>query len=84
VCAIALLLGCGGGREDSAAPQATTLSSQAELGELIFNDRSLSASGQQACASCHVEDRGHAADNGLAAQLGGPNGDHGPSWWTRH
>jgi len=75
VCAIALLLGCGGGREDSAAPQATTLSSQAELGELIFNDRSLSASGQQACASCHVEDRVHAPDNGLAAQLGGPNGD---------
>jgi cytochrome c peroxidase len=66
------LAACGGGREDNAAPQETTLSAQAALGELIFHDVTLSASGQQACASCHVEERGHAPDNALPAQLGGP------------
>jgi cytochrome c peroxidase len=48
------------------------LSAEAALGEKIFNDTTLSASGRMACASCHVEAAGHAQDNALAAQLGGP------------
>jgi cytochrome c peroxidase len=48
------------------------LSAQARLGELIFHDTTLSASGGQACASCHVAAFGHAAANALPAQLGGP------------
>jgi len=71
------LAACGGGGTagESAAPEATTLSPQAALGEKIFADPSLSASGRQSCASCHDPERGHSPPNGLAAQLGGPNGD---------
>lgn len=71
--ALAALAACGGGassgdRDDR--PQA--LSAAADLGRRIFEDRTLSASGRQACASCHVAAAGHAQDNALAAQLGGP------------
>src|SRR6478672_11677957 len=71
------LAACGGGGTagDSAAPEATTLSPQAALGEKIFADPSLSASGRQSCASCHDPERGHSPPNSRATQLGGPNGD---------
>ena len=65
---VALLAGCGGGAESG---QAGTLSAQAALGEKIFNDTSLSASGAQSCATCHAADRGHGAPNSLSAQPGG-------------
>src|SRR5207237_2381720 len=45
---------------------------QAVLGQKIFNDTSLSASGRQACVSCHAPEAGHAAANDLSVQLGGP------------
>ncbi len=64
-----LLAGCGG---DDGAADAPRLSEKAALGEKIFEDVSLSASGRQACASCHNPDSGHAPDNALAVQLGGP------------
>lgn len=67
--ALALALaGCGG---SSDAPTPAELSAQAVLGKKIFDDASLSASGRQSCASCHVAAAGHAQDNALAAQLGG-------------
>lgn len=73
--AAALLAGCGGGGGNAAAtasePEAATLSAQAALGEKIFNDASLSASGRQSCASCHDAAQAHAPTNALAAQLGG-------------
>lgn len=47
------------------------MSSQALLGQRIFSDPSLSASGRLACASCHVETSGHAPENDLPAQFGG-------------
>ena len=50
---------------------AETLSAQAALGERIFSDQSLSASGRQSCATCHVSAFAHAPDNALAAQFGG-------------
>jgi cytochrome c peroxidase len=67
-----VLVGCGGGTATPEAPAATELSEQAALGELIFKDTSLSASGRQACASCHVEGNAHSPDNALPAQMGGP------------
>jgi cytochrome c peroxidase len=72
--ATALLAGCGGGGDSAASanvPVAVPLSAQAALGEKIFNDVSLSASGRQACASCHSPDNAHSPANALAVQLGG-------------
>lgn len=78
-----LLAGCGGGGSDAAAPtsggSATTLSAGAQLGEKIFSDATLSASGQQSCASCHVKQFGFSADptasgadHGSPVPMGGP------------
>jgi cytochrome c peroxidase len=41
------------------------------LGQALFSDPALSASGRQSCASCHNPDRFFAPDNDLAAQQGG-------------
>ena len=75
VCALgfALLSGCGGGSAvDRIADEPAALSAPAALGQQIFADASLSASGRQSCASCHSPDLGHAPPSGLAVQLGGP------------
>ena len=61
-----LLAACGGG-SDSAPPPATgggatTLSAAAQLGQKIFNDTTLSVSGTQSCASCHVTASAFAED----------------------
>ena len=45
------------------------------LGEKIFHDPSLSASGAMACATCHDPAHAHAQSNGLAVQPGGPSLD---------
>jgi cytochrome c peroxidase len=45
------------------------------LGEKIFADTSLSASGAMACATCHDPRHAHAQSNDLAVQLGGPDLD---------
>ena len=44
----------------------------ADIGEFIFHDVSLSASGKQSCASCHSPQHAHAQPNALAVQFGGP------------
>lgn len=68
----ALLLGCGAGGESmTSSEESRPLSPQAALGQKIFNDVSLSASGRQSCASCHNAANAHAPDNGLAVQPGG-------------
>ncbi|MCK9685272.1 cytochrome-c peroxidase [Scleromatobacter humisilvae] len=61
-----LLAACGGG-SDSAPPPATgsgaiALSAAAQLGQKIFNDATLSVSGTQSCASCHVTGSAFAED----------------------
>jgi cytochrome c peroxidase len=43
------------------------------LGRAMFFDRSLSASGKLACATCHDPARGYAPANGLPVQRGGPD-----------
>ncbi|WP_428423205.1 cytochrome-c peroxidase [Methylibium sp.] len=66
-----VLAACGGG--GSGADSASgALSPTAALGEKIFRDVSLSASGRQACASCHDPQHAHTPANALAVQLGGP------------
>ncbi len=70
---------CGGGGDPapstSTAAAVTSFSPSAALGERIYNDVSLSASGRQSCATCHDPANAHGPTNDLAVQLGGPNGD---------
>ncbi len=68
-----LLAGCGGGNSAATADMSTVtaLSAQAALGDKIFADTSLSASGRQSCASCHSADNAHAPANDLPVQPGG-------------
>lgn len=53
---------------------AQELSALAELGRQIFFDRSLSGSGQLACASCHDPANAYAPANDLSVQRGGADG----------
>lgn len=71
-CLIAALLlgGCGSASSPATDP---TLSARAALGKALFNDTSLSASGQQSCATCHVASRAYASDDDRAVPLGGPD-----------
>jgi len=52
-------------------PAPPPLSAAAQVGQQMFFDKSLSGSGQLACASCHDPAHAHAAPNGFAVQLGG-------------
>jgi cytochrome c peroxidase len=61
----------GRARADSAATGPTP----ASLGEKIFRDVSLSASGQMACATCHNPANAHAQTNDVSVQSGGANLD---------
>ncbi len=78
--AVAALAGCGGGASTNTVPAATeTLSPAAVAGKALFADSSLSASGRQSCATCHVAARAFTADpvtdHGLPVPLGGINMD---------
>ncbi|EYS89242.1 diacylglycerol kinase [Cupriavidus sp. SK-4] len=78
VMALALLAGCSGGCSEGdpdPAPAGNQLSPMGQLGEKIFFDTALSASGQQSCATCHVRERAYAADDDLAVPFGGPGMD---------
>ncbi len=81
--AAAALSGCSGGSTTDSPGSALNpeslkpaeLSAKAKLGKELFSDTALSASGQQACATCHVPDHAYAADDGAAVPLGGPDMD---------
>lgn len=70
----ALVISLGACRDKDKGNEATgtLLSPEAELGRQIFHDVSLSASGKQACATCHDPRFAHGAPNALPAQMGGP------------
>ena len=72
---LSLLSACGGGSGSSApssgAQSEVKLSAPATLGEKIFKDVSLSASGKMSCATCHDPANAHAQSNTLAVQMGG-------------
>lgn len=73
------------GKQDASAPAASapaasapapasgasTLSTAAQAGQMMFFDKTLSGSGKLACASCHSPDFAYGPPNGLAVQLGG-------------
>jgi len=75
------LTSCGGGSSDQTGPAAPPVAqtTAAAVGDAIFFDKSLSASGKQACGTCHVPSRAYTADpatdHGLPVPLGGPNMD---------
>ena len=65
---------CLAGRASAPAPlpSTSTLNPAAALGKQIFFDRTLSASGKMACATCHDPRYAYGPPNGLAVQYGGP------------
>jgi cytochrome c peroxidase len=65
-----LLASCGGGRS-ATGPTPEAMSAAAELGQLIFKDPSLSASGAMSCETCHDPSIGHASPFAGAVALGG-------------
>src|SRR5689334_6448739 len=79
------LAACGGGGGGSnsepnkepgtAVPTSPKLSAAAALGEKIFADKSLSASGSLSCSVCHDPAHAHAGNDGRAVPLGSPNMD---------
>lgn len=81
--AAAMLIVLTGGavmlEQQAVGSQAQALSPAASLGQQIFFDKALSASGQQSCGTCHVPARAFSADpatdHGLPVALGGPNMD---------
>ncbi len=77
VACIAALAACGGAGGGSAnAPAASSnLGPAAQLGEKIFRDTTLSASGKLACISCHDPANGHASPFDTPVTMGGPNLD---------
>lgn len=76
---VPLLNACGGGSggtsSTSSESASVSMSPAAQLGEQIFKDVSLSASGKMSCATCHDPAHAHAQSNDLSVQLGGPNLD---------
>jgi len=56
------------------APPVRPLTAAAQAGKRFFFDTRLSASGTQACATCHDPAHAHAPANDLAVQMGGPAG----------
>lgn len=68
---VVLALAGGGGGSSSAAVAPKLLSAAAELGEKIFRDASLSASGAMSCETCHSPGHAHAQPTTLAVPLGG-------------
>lgn len=78
----AVLAACGGSGTGTGGDtsQPPTMSPAAQLGEKIFEDKTLSVSGQQACSTCHVAAFAFAADesasgpdHGSPVPMGGPN-----------
>jgi len=63
-----VLAACGGSSESE--PQ-SSLSTMARLGEQIFRDESLSASGRMSCETCHQPATGHASLQDAPAEFGG-------------
>ena len=75
--ALLFIAACTGGSPGNtpSSPVNVQLSPQASLGQKIFMDQSLSASGKMSCASCHDPDNFHAQTNDLPVQMGGANLD---------
>jgi cytochrome c peroxidase len=76
--AAAAMAGCRGEAAPSAGPgpsPSAGLSAVAALGERLFQDELLSASGQMSCQTCHQPEFAHAAPPGDLVSRGGPGLD---------
>jgi cytochrome c peroxidase len=74
LCLVGVLAACGGSSDEGPLPvQAapTTGPTEVDVGEFLFKDTRLSASGRMACATCHDERFGHADVPGTGLPLGG-------------
>lgn len=65
------LVGCGGGGGSTAPGQPIEAVTALSVSTLLFEEKALSASGQQACASCHARETAHADPAGTALPIGG-------------
>ena len=78
------LIGCGGGGGSGststptttpaatpAAAPVTSTATQLSVSQALFEEKSLSASGQLACASCHTDETARSSATGVALPLGG-------------
>ncbi|MGY0195512.1 cytochrome-c peroxidase [Leptothrix sp. BB-4] len=76
--ALTLLSACGGGSASTTTPSpdasadAVAEAARVAVGDQLFHDPRLSAAGNLACASCHVQSRGHADADGVFLPMGGP------------
>ncbi len=70
LCVLALT-GCGSAGGNAPSTSTDAMSEAAQLGEKIFKDATLSASGQMSCETCHVPANGHASPFASAVALGG-------------
>ena len=70
------LIACGGGggggstTPSSTAPAAST-ATQLSISQALFAEKSLSASGQLSCASCHADETAHSTASGVSLPVGG-------------
>jgi cytochrome c peroxidase len=69
-----LCAACGGSGAGSPAAS-SSLSPAAALGQKLFFDTALSASGQQSCSTCHAPAAAFSDPDGRSVPLGGPNMD---------
>jgi len=76
---IQVVTACSGSSNSAPPPVASNLSAAAQAGKALFFDKTLSASGQQSCGTCHVPAFAFAGDpavdHGLPVPLGGPEMD---------
>ncbi|MDB5955305.1 cytochrome c peroxidase [Ramlibacter sp.] len=81
---LVIVVSCGGGGSGATTAStagvganggvpASNLSAKAQVGQKIFFDASLSASGRMSCASCHDPNHAYGPPNDLSVQLGGPD-----------
>jgi cytochrome c peroxidase len=68
----ACVAACSGDARPGHASAVPRLSPMAALGERLFRDESLSASGQQSCQTCHRPEFAHAASPADLVSSGGP------------
>jgi cytochrome c peroxidase len=65
------LVACGSGGGSAAPGQPIEAATALSVSTLLFEEKALSASGQQACASCHASETAHADPAGTTLPVGG-------------
>jgi cytochrome c peroxidase len=63
--------GGGGSTTPSSTAPATSTATQLSISQALFAEKSLSASGQLSCASCHTDETAHSTASGVSLPVGG-------------